>query len=81
MVAIIGPALLSGYRSIVAFGVLNLVGLSIGGVLYAQAFASLWCVYAGLASVLVVVHMRRRRRLTDQHRLDGAPHGAVSASV
>ena len=47
--AVIGPALLSGYRSIVAFGVLNLVGLTTVGLLYTQAFTSLWCVYAALA--------------------------------
>ncbi len=74
VVAVIGPALLSGYRSIVAFGVLNLVGLTVVGVLYTQAFASLWCVYAALASVLVLVHLRRRRRLPDPHRLGGSPH-------
>lgn len=73
VVAVIGPALLSGYRSIVAFGVLNLVGLIVVGVLYTREFASLWCVYAALASVLVLVHMVRRRRLADPHRFHGEP--------
>ncbi len=71
VVAVIGPALLSGYRSIVAFGVLNLVGLVAVALLLAEAFDSIWCIYAALASVLVLVHMRRRRRLPDPHRLHG----------
>ncbi len=71
VVAVIGPPLLSGYRSIVAFGLLNLVGLVVVAITIAEAFASVWCVYAALASALVVVHMRRRRRLPDPHRLHG----------
>ncbi len=73
VVAVIGPAVLSGYPSIVAFGVLNLVGLTVVGLLYTQAFASLWCVYAALSSVLILVHMVLRRRLPDPHRLHGYP--------
>lgn len=68
VVAVIGPALLSGYRSIVAFGAVNLVGLAVVAVLYTKAFASLWCIYAAAASVLVLLHMVRRRRLPDPHQ-------------
>ncbi len=71
IVAVIGPAVLSGYPSIVAFGLVNLVGLTVVAIVYVQAFASLWCVYAALTSVLVAVHMVRRRRLPDLHRLEG----------
>jgi len=80
VVAVIGPALMSGYPSIVAFGVLNLVGLVVVAVLYVQAFASLWCVYAAAASVLVLVHMVRRRRLPDPHRYHGEPLRPPAAS-
>jgi hypothetical protein len=73
ILAVIGPSVLSGYPSIVAFGVLNLVGLTVVAILYAEAFASLWCVWAGVTSVLVLVHMVRRRRLPDPHRLRGVP--------
>ncbi|MET9487771.1 DUF6629 family protein [Nocardia sp. NPDC006630] len=73
VVAVIGPALMSGYPSIVAFGVLNLIGLVVAAALYVQAFASLWCVYAAIMSVLVLVHMVRRRRLPDPHRYHGQP--------
>ena len=71
--ATVGPALMSGYPSIVAFGALNLVGLSVVALLYREAFASLWCVLAALLSVLVLLHMYRRRRLPDPHRLHGQP--------
>ncbi|MBC9227088.1 hypothetical protein GL325_12195 [Aeromicrobium sp. 636] len=71
--ATVGPALLSGYPSIVAFGALNLVGLSLVALIYRDAFASLWCVLAALLSVMVLLHMYRRRRLPDPHRLRGQP--------
>lgn len=71
VVAVIGPSLLSGYRSIVAFGVLNLVGLVAAAALYMRAFTSVWCVYAAATSVLILLHMYRRRRLPDPHRLVG----------
>ena len=73
VVAVIGPSLLSGYPSIVWFGVLNLVGLVSVAVLYAEALASLWCVWAAATSLLVLVHLRLRRRLPDPHRLEGEP--------
>ncbi|MGE2716719.1 DUF6629 family protein [Mycolicibacterium litorale] len=80
VVAVLGPALLSGYPSIVAFGAINLVSVVIVAVVYVQAFASLWCVAAAIASVLVFVHMRRRRRLPDPHRYHGVPLADVSTT-
>jgi len=77
VVAVIGPALLSGYRSIVVFGLVNLAGLLVVAVAYLDAFASLWCVYAALTSALVVVHMIRRRRLPASDRLEGLPRPVV----
>jgi uncharacterized membrane protein len=71
IVAVIGAPLLSGYRSVVAFGALNLVGLVTVAVFYTKAFASLWCVFAAASSVLMLVHMIRRRRLPDADRLRG----------
>ncbi|WP_205314516.1 DUF6629 family protein [Nocardioides houyundeii] len=71
VVAVIGPSVLSGYPSIVVFGLLNLVGLTVVAIVYVEAFASLWCVYAALISTLVTVHMVLRRRLSDLHRLEG----------
>lgn len=81
IVAVIGPALMSGYRSIIAFGVLNLIGLTVVAVLASRGFASLWCIYAAAASILVLVHMVRRRRLPDPHRRHGVRDaGEVSAA-
>lgn len=71
--AVIGPSVLSGYPSIVLFGWLNLFGLTAAAVLYQEAFASLWCIWAAAMSVLVVVHLTLRRRLPDPHRLHGQP--------
>ena len=73
VIAVIGPALLSGYRSIVAFGALNLLGLTLVAVFYFQEFASLWCIFAAASSILILVHMVRRRRLPDADRLRGDP--------
>ncbi len=71
IVAVIGPSVLSGYPTIVAFGVVNLVGLILVAIVYVEAFASFWCILAGIASVLVLVHMLRRRRLVDDDRMRG----------
>lgn len=71
IVAVIGAPLMSGYRSIVAFGALNLMGLVLVAVFYAQAFASLWCVFAAASSLLILLHMIRRRRYPDADRLRG----------
>ena len=60
IVATMGACLVSSYRTVVAFGVLNLIGLTVVGLAYAQAFASLWCIYAAFVSVLLLVHMVRR---------------------
>jgi len=73
VVAVIGPAVLSGYRSVVAFGLVNLVGLVVVAFVYLEAFASLWCVYAALTSACVVIHMFRRRHLLDDDRMHGLP--------
>jgi hypothetical protein len=75
VLAVLGPTLLSGYRSIVAFGALNLVGLSVAAAVYRQGFTSLWCLEAALASVLVLVHMVRRRHLPDLDRLSAVRVG------
>lgn len=62
IVAVVGVCLVSGYRSLVVFGVLNAVGLTVVLLIYTQAFLSLWCVYAAVVSVCVVLHLRRVSR-------------------
>jgi hypothetical protein len=61
VIAVIGPPLLSGTRYVVAFGVVNLIGLIVVAFAYVEAFASLWCVYAALSSVLVLAQLHQRR--------------------
>jgi hypothetical protein len=78
IVAVIGPSVLSGYPSIVAFGLLNLVGLSVVALGYRESFASLWCVWAALTSVLILAHLVLRRRMTDAERLHGQRSGSTS---
>ncbi len=73
IVAVIVPLLMSSYRPIVAFGVLNLIGLIAVAILYMKSFASLWCFFAAVASVLVLVHMTLRRTSPDADRLTGPP--------
>jgi len=77
IVAVIGAPLMSGYRSIVAFGAINLVGLALVAVFYANAFASLWCVFAAVSSILMLVHMVRRRQLPEEERIRGVVATAV----
>lgn len=72
IVATMGACLVSGYRTVVAFGVLNLIGLTVVGLAYAQAFASLWCVYAALVSVLILVHMVWREPVSDSPPASGS---------
>lgn len=65
VVVVMGACLASGLPWVRAFGVVNLVGLVVVALAYADAFASLWCVYAAVSSVLVLVHMVRARAARD----------------
>lgn len=62
VLATVGAALLAGYRSIVAFGVANALGLTAVLVVLAEAFASIWCVWAPFTSGLVLLFFVRRNR-------------------
>ncbi|WP_148863735.1 DUF6629 family protein [Marinobacter fonticola] len=61
-----GAVLFSGYRYIVAFGVLNLLGMITVLIFKQYAFTSIWCAYAAIISVLIYVHFHRRRRAEAQ---------------
>ena len=71
IVAIVGSLLMSSYRMVVVFGVLNLVGLIVVAMVYFEGFTSLWCAYAAFASLAVWLHMRSRRRSPDRELLRG----------
>jgi hypothetical protein len=69
--AVVGAPLRSSYQSVVVFGFVNLLGLTLVALVYLEGFISLWCVQAAVTSLLVLVHMVRRRRLADADRLEG----------
>ena len=53
-----GPLLLSSNRRMVIFGILNLVAVTILAWLLATGVISLWCAWAAVASVVIVIHLR-----------------------
>jgi hypothetical protein len=55
------PLLLSGFRSVVWFGVANLVAVIALALLCASGFTSLWCFYAALLSGAIALHLRYAR--------------------
>ena len=63
------PALLQSERYLREFGVVNLLGVALAGSLASASFASVWCVYAALASMLILLHFRRQRGLDTRHPL------------
>lgn len=58
VVATCAPLLLSGYRPMVVFGVVNLAVVVVLALLQRQGFASLWCAWAAVTSAAVVAHLR-----------------------
>jgi len=64
VVAVCGAWLLSSYRPIALYGILNLVAVIIIAKLSADGFASVWCGYAAVTSAAIALFMRRpvRRR-------------------
>ena len=59
------PLLLSSNRRIVVFGVLNLAAVTTLGWLMAAGVISLWCAWAAIASLVIVIHMRTDARTAD----------------
>jgi hypothetical protein len=73
VVAVCGAFLLSSYRPIAAYGVVNLIAVAIIAKLTVDGFASVWCGYAALTSVALAIYMRRtlakapRAPMVDEH--------------
>lgn len=59
-----GSLLLSGYRHIVWFGLVNLPVIAVLALLTRSGFASLWCAWAAITSGMIAVHLRHRSRHT-----------------
>jgi len=61
LIATCGALLFSGYRYLVVFGVLNIIGLIAVLFIYAYAFTSLWCAYAAAMSIIIYFFFRQSR--------------------
>ena len=58
VVAVCGSLLMSRHRQVRWFGALNLVAAALLAWLSKSSFISLWCVWAAITSVAIVVHLR-----------------------
>lgn len=71
LLATCGSLLVSSHPWVRAFGWTTLAGAAVAYALAAASFASVWCYVAALLSVLVLVHMRRRRTEAAASQADG----------
>jgi hypothetical protein len=78
VVAVCGPLLVSGYRHVAIFGVVNLAAVIIIARLTVSGFASVWCGWAAVSSAAITLHCRfakprpqRARPGTDRLRSAG----------
>jgi len=58
VVAVCGSLLLSGYRHVAIFGIVNLAAVIIIARLTISGFASVWCGWAAVSSAAVTLHCR-----------------------
>jgi hypothetical protein len=77
VVAVCGPLLVSGYRHVAIFGIVNLVAVIIIARLTISGFASVWCGWAALSSAAITVHCRLAK--PHPHRVRHGADGLTSA--
>ena len=65
ILATCGALLLSSFRVVRWYGVVNIVALTIVQIVKAETFASVWCFYAALMSVILYWQFSRGRGLND----------------
>lgn len=58
VIATCGSLLVSGYRDVAAFAIVNLVAVALLARLTIDGFASLWCAWAAVTSGAIALHMR-----------------------
>ncbi len=63
VIATCGALLFSGFRYLILFGIANFLGLVVVWIVMAYAFTSIWCAYAGLMSMIIYFHFRRRKHM------------------
>src|SRR5580658_2729223 len=61
VVAVCGPLLVSGYRNVALFGLVNLVAVIVIARLTIAGFASVWCGWAAVSSAAITLHCRVAR--------------------
>jgi hypothetical protein len=60
------PPLLSSHRAVALLGAIVLVGAATAYIVYWQAFVSVWCFFAAIASGVIFWHFERERRQHDE---------------
>jgi hypothetical protein len=60
ILATCGALILSSHRVVRAYGVLNVIGLSVVELVKAHVFASVWCFYAAALSIMIYWQFSRR---------------------
>jgi hypothetical protein len=73
VVAVCGPLLMSGYRSVVLFGVVNLIAVVIIARLTISGFASVWCGWAAVSSAAITLHCRFVRAPSSTRQIRAGP--------
>lgn len=58
VVAVCGSLLMSGCRTVIVFGIVNLAAVIVIARLTVSGFASVWCGWAALSSAAVALHCR-----------------------
>jgi Family of unknown function (DUF6629) len=77
VVAVCGPLLVSGYRNVALFGVVNLVAVIVIARLTISGFASVWCGWAAVSSAAITLHCRFAK--PHPQRARSGPGGLISA--
>ena len=66
VVATCGSLIISSYRDVAVFGIVNLVAVAVLAKLTIDGFASLWCGWAALSSAAFALHLRYGRGGTNR---------------
>jgi hypothetical protein len=77
VVAVCGPLLVSGYRHVAIFGLVNLIAVIIIARLTISGFASVWCGWAAVSSAAITLHCRFAR--PHPHATQTGPGTLISA--
>ncbi len=73
VIAVCGPLLVSRYRNVVLFGVVNLIAVVVIARLTISGFASVWCGWAAVSSAAITLHCRFARPRPQRAPLTAGP--------